>query len=160
ACRWVLWRAGRGRARATWCAEPRARCAATSAGAAPTETELPSHGTAPRRVFRASPPKELIVQSLTFSALPAALVDATRAAGLDSGAAVGPEDDGSSFPVRCCLTDEHAAGEVLLLSVQMPAADSPYTAPSPVYIHRGPCSGREPSAAVPEILRSRRLSLR
>jgi hypothetical protein len=100
------------------------------------------------------------MQPLSFSALPPALVDAARSAALASGAAVRPENDGSSFPVRCCLSEEHSADEVLLLSVQMPAADSPYTAPSPVYIHSGPCSGRSPSAIVPEILPGRRLSLR
>ena len=100
------------------------------------------------------------MRSLSFSALPPALVDAARSSALASGAAVLPEDDGGSFPVRCCLSDERSADEVLLLSVRMPSAESPYTAPSPVYIHRGPCAGREPSAVVPEILRDRRLSLR
>jgi Protein of unknown function (DUF1203) len=100
------------------------------------------------------------VQPLRFSALSPEIVDDARSSALASGRAVVPDGDGSPFPVRCCLSDEHAADDVLLLSVQVPAADSPYTARSPVYVHRSPCPGREPSAAVPEILRSRRLSLR
>jgi hypothetical protein len=97
---------------------------------------------------------------LRFSALPVALVDEARASALARGAAVLPEDDGGSFPVRCCLTEEPSAERVLLLSIGVPAADSPYTARSPVYIHRDACPGREPSADPPEILAARRVSLR
>lgn len=100
------------------------------------------------------------MQSLRFSALPAPLVAEARSSALAAGTAVIPEDDGGSFPVRCCLTEEHAADRVLLLSVQAPCADSPYTARSPVYVHRDSCSGHQPSAAPPEILAARRLSLR
>jgi hypothetical protein len=97
---------------------------------------------------------------LRFSALPAALVAEARSSALARGTAVAPDDDGGSFPVRCCLAEESSAERVLLLSVAVPAADSPYTARSPVYIHRDACPGREPTADPPEILAARRLSLR
>jgi hypothetical protein len=98
--------------------------------------------------------------SLRFSPLPPTLVAEARAASLNAGTAVLPEDDGGSFPVRCCLSEEPAAEQVLLLSVKPPSAESPYAARSPVYIHRDACAGREPAGQVPEILATRRLSLR
>jgi len=100
------------------------------------------------------------MSDLCFSALPTRLVDDARASALADGTAVVPDDDGGTFPVRCCLTEERSAERVLLLSVAVPAAESPYTARSPVYIHRDACPGRAPSAEPPEILAARRLSLR
>jgi hypothetical protein len=100
------------------------------------------------------------MSQLRFSALPVDLVDEARASSLAGGTAVVLDDDGGTFPVRCCLTEEPSADRVLLVSVAVPAQDSPYTARSPVYIHRDGCAGREPSAEPPEILAARRLSLR
>lgn len=97
---------------------------------------------------------------LRFSALPAPLVAAARTSSLAAGTAVLPEHDGAPFPVRCCLSDEQDADRVLLLSMEVPAADSPYSARSPVYIHREACGGCEPSVEAPEMLTARRLSLR
>jgi uncharacterized protein DUF1203 len=98
--------------------------------------------------------------ALRFSALPQPLVDEARSAALAAGTAVVPADDDMPFPVRCCLSDETRADRVLLVSVQPPVADSPYTARSPVYVHRQACPGRPVGSPIPEILATRRLSLR
>jgi hypothetical protein len=87
-------------------------------------------------------------------------VDEARASSLARGTAVVPDDDGGPFPVRCCLTEEPSADRVLLLSMAVPSQESPYTARSPVYIHRDGCPGSEPSTEPPEILAARSLSLR
>jgi hypothetical protein len=100
------------------------------------------------------------MSQLRFSALPTPLVDDARASALGDGTALVPHGDDGTFPVRCCLTEEHSADRVLLLSIAVPAAESPYTARSPVYIHRDACPGRPPSAQPPEILAARRVSLR
>ncbi len=100
------------------------------------------------------------MSDLRFSALPRPLLDQARAAAVAAGTAVIPADDDTPFPVRCCLSDETRADRVLLVSVQPPVADSPYTVRSPVYIHRDSCSGQAPAASAPEILTTRRLSLR
>jgi hypothetical protein len=97
---------------------------------------------------------------LTFLALPPSLVDRAREAALEAGRAVVAEPDDSPFPVRCCLTDVSAEEGVLLLSIRPPGAESPYAAAGPVYVHRERCQGYRGGAGVPDVLRSRLLSLR
>jgi hypothetical protein len=99
------------------------------------------------------------MSSLAFSALSPTLIEQARAAGLAAGAVAEAADDGP-FPVRCCLTDASADEGVLLVSLQPPCAGSPYMAASPVYIHSHRCGGYRADGAVPEVLRSRLLSLR
>ena len=99
------------------------------------------------------------MSSLTFSALSPTLIEQARAAALAAGAVAEAADDGP-FPVRCCLTDASADEGVLLVSLQPPCAGSPYTAAGPVYIHSHRCGGYRAHGAVPEMLRSRLLSLR
>jgi hypothetical protein len=99
------------------------------------------------------------MSSLAFSALSPTLIEQARAAALAAGA-VAQAADSSPFPVRCCLTDASADEGVLLLSLQPPCADSPYTAASPVYVHSHRCGGYRADGSVPEMLRSRLLSLR
>jgi hypothetical protein len=99
------------------------------------------------------------MSSLAFSALSPTLIEQARAAAVAAGAVAETADD-SPFPVRCCLTDASADEGVLLLSLQPSCADSPYTAASPVYIHSHSCGGYRADGTVPEMLRSRLLSLR
>jgi hypothetical protein len=98
--------------------------------------------------------------SLVYSALPPSLVEEARSAALAAGTAVEAAGDDGPFPVRCCLADVQSGNGVLLLSLQPPCEQSPYTAASPVYVHAAACAGHRPSGDVPEILRERRLSLR
>jgi hypothetical protein len=96
---------------------------------------------------------------LAFSALSPTLIEQARAAALAAGAVLQAADD-SPFPVRCCLTDASAGEGVLLLSLQPPSADSPYAAAGPVYVHSRSCGGYRADGSVPQMLRSRLLSLR
>jgi uncharacterized protein DUF1203 len=97
----------------------------------------------------------------TITPLPLDLIDEARSAAIAEGRAVEvTSDDDAPYPVRCCLHDASAEEGVLLLSVRPPGADSPYMAPSPVYVHRDRCAGYRPHGAVPDLLRGRLLSLR
>jgi Protein of unknown function (DUF1203) len=49
---------------------------------------------------------------------------------------------------------------VLLVSARPATAASPYAAPGPIYLHRDACGGYRPDGDVPEILRTRLLSVR
>ena len=68
---------------------------------------------------------------------------------------------GGPYPVRCCLRDVDDAGEVVLASVMPFRGESPYAAPSPVYVHAERCEGHTVEHdAVPAMLRGRILSVR
>jgi hypothetical protein len=98
--------------------------------------------------------------TLTYHALSPALAEQARRVAFDAGSAVTAMADDAPFPVRCCLRDAGADEHVVLLSAQPSTAPSPYAAPGPIYLHRDACEGYHADGGVPEILRSRLLSVR
>ena len=78
----------------------------------------------------------------------------------EPGAVPAAAGDGP-YPVRCCLADEEDGRGVVLTSVMPFRGESPYAARSPVYVHAERCAGHVAEQdAVPELLRSRLLSVR
>src|SRR5438105_133705 len=115
------------------------------------------------RAFRVLPPTNLerrTMTELTFHALPPLLAEQARRVAVEHGLAVTPAEDDGPFPVRCCLRDATAGEGVVLLSAQPVTAPSPYAAPGPIYLHRDSCDGYTANGEVPEMLRSRLLSVR
>jgi hypothetical protein len=98
--------------------------------------------------------------TLTYHALSPALAEQARRVAFDAGSAVTAIAADAPFPVRCCLRDASADEHVVLLSAQPATAPSPYAAPGPIYLHRDACEGYHGDGSVPEILRSRLLSVR
>jgi hypothetical protein len=98
--------------------------------------------------------------TLTYHALSPILAERARRAAFDAGSAVTAIADDAPFPVRCCLRDASGDEQVVLLSAQPSTAASPYAAPGPIYLHRDACDGYHSDGSVPEILRSRLLSVR
>ncbi|MDX6494536.1 MAG: hypothetical protein QOE17_522 [Gaiellales bacterium] len=101
------------------------------------------------------------MSAFTFHALPPTLADDARREALHHGRAVAVVEGGDGpYPVRCCLRDAEAGEGVLLLSAQPVTTPSPYAAPGPIYLHRDACEGYRAGGEVPEILRTRLLSVR
>lgn len=60
----------------------------------------------------------------------------------------------SGAPCRHCLHPADAGDELLLLTFQPFGGDSPYTVPSPIFIHAEPCAPYAVTGEVPPVVRS------
>ena len=96
----------------------------------------------------------------TIRALPSDLTEDARRVSIERGLAVDVSGQDAPYPVRCCLRDAGPHEQVLLLSAQPITETSPYAATGPIYLHRHPCDGYRHDGQVPEMLRSRLLSVR
>lgn len=101
------------------------------------------------------------MNEFTIAALPPDIANAIR-----SGAAAGhipavrSVADGAGYPCRQCLRDVEPGDDVLLVSYQPFRGESPYAAPSPVFIHAADCGPHPDEREVPDQLRTRLLSVR
>ncbi|HEY4609502.1 MAG TPA: DUF1203 domain-containing protein [Ilumatobacteraceae bacterium] len=68
-------------------------------------------------------------------------------------------DEKPGFPCRQCLRDAEIGEAMILVSYDPFEESSPYRCPSPIFIHRSPCTPFE-GKAVPEQLTGRTLSVR
>ncbi len=64
------------------------------------------------------------------------------------------------FPCRQCLRDAEIGEELILVSHDPFAADSPYRSASPIFLHREPCGDPVEMTSVPEQFAVRQLSVR
>jgi len=64
------------------------------------------------------------------------------------------------FPCRQCLRDAEIGEELILVSHDPFAADSPYRSASPIFLHREPCGDPVETTSVPEQFAVRQLSVR
>jgi len=80
---------------------------------------------------------------LTYQAIPAAELDAIRAAGRDE--AGNPLEvralEGGGSPLRCCLREARAGERVLLIAYTPPGTAGAYAERGPVFIHAERCAG-------------------
>lgn len=97
----------------------------------------------------------------TIEALPEPMVRAIRETGTDERSvparrvtAVDPR-----YPCRRCLREAAFMSEVLLVSINPFATDSPYAQRSPAFVCVR-CAHDEPAASMPEIVTTRRVNLR
>lgn len=84
-----------------------------------------------------------ITSTLVFEPIPAAELDAIRAAGMDeAGNRLTPQaDTGGGSPLRCCLRETRPGEQVLLLAYTPPGTAGPYAERGPVFVHADPCGG-------------------
>lgn len=68
--------------------------------------------------------------------------------------------EASGFPCRVSLADATAGEELLLLSFQHQAADSPYRASGPIFVRRGVARAELQVNEVPSLVQRRLMSLR
>lgn len=100
-----------------------------------------------------------VVHMFNITAMDASTADRLRAAAL----VVRIADESPGYPCRQCLRDADVGEELVLVSYdpfEGFGEHSPYRSASPVFLHRDDCSTRLDTAAVPEQLARRRLSLR
>lgn len=64
------------------------------------------------------------------------------------------------YPCRVSLADAEPGEELLLITFDHQAGDSPYRSSGPIYVRRNAETAQCPPGAVPEMLRRRLLSLR
>ena len=69
-------------------------------------------------------------------------------------------DTKPGYPCRVSLADAEPGEVAILVPYRHQPADSPYRASGPVYVRQGVTEARVPAGAVPELLRSRLLSVR
>jgi hypothetical protein len=69
-------------------------------------------------------------------------------------------DQPNSYPCRRCLLDAEVGETMLLVSYDPFLGDSPYRGAGPIFVHERHCEPFDKSAAVPDQLRRRLLSLR
>ena len=75
-------------------------------------------------------------------------------------------DESPGYPCRQCLRDAELDEELVLVSYDpfdragIDADDSPYRSASPIFLHRHDCGGRFDTAALPDQLTLRQLSVR
>ncbi|GEM_PF-175089 len=81
--------------------------------------------------------------SLLYQAIPAAELDAIRAAGRDEAGnplEVQVHRDGGA-PLRCCLREARPGERLLLIAYTPPGTAGAYAERGPVFIHAGRCAG-------------------
>ncbi len=76
------------------------------------------------------------------------------------GGAVYVADTHPGFPCRQCLRDGEIGDEMLLVSHDPFATDSPYRSASPIFLHRHDCSASVHDGPLPSQLTGRQLSVR
>ncbi|MCB2176258.1 MAG: DUF1203 domain-containing protein [Actinomycetales bacterium] len=64
------------------------------------------------------------------------------------------------YPCRQCLRDARVGDELVLVSYDPFEGDSPYRAPTAIFLHRRDCGTPEPGPALPAQLARRRLAVR
>ncbi len=69
-------------------------------------------------------------------------------------------DSKPGYPCRHCLRDAEVGEALLLVSHDPFTTDSPYRSPSPIFIHRDPCSPPNDPANIPVQLTGRQLAVR
>ena len=75
-------------------------------------------------------------------ALPAGLLDETRASGLDvSGNPIEHVVAAGGEPLRCCLRNAEPGEHAILFGYEPPIPVSPYREIGPVFAHAQPCAG-------------------
>jgi hypothetical protein len=99
----------------------------------------------------------MLTALLTISPIDAATAERLRSLP-DPVVRIADSDPG--YPCRQCLRDAAIGDELILVSFDPFTLATPYRTASPVFLHRHDCSARFDSAAVPEQLRRRRLSVR
>jgi hypothetical protein len=89
-----------------------------------------------------------------ITAMPTPVADALRAGIPTAGTAprrVVLTEAGA--PCRHCLQPGQVGDEMLLVSYQPFAGDSPYAVPSPVFVHAGPCPRYPATSRIPTLVR-------
>jgi hypothetical protein len=69
-------------------------------------------------------------------------------------------DEHPGYPCRQCLRDADIGDELILVSHDPFATDSPYRSASPIFLHRSSCEAHVNGPALPEQLTRRQLSVR
>lgn len=64
------------------------------------------------------------------------------------------------YPCRQCLRDAQVGDELVLVSHDPFEGDSPYRAPTAIFLHRHDCGAPDPGPALPAQLARRRLAVR
>lgn len=100
---------------------------------------------------------------MSFRILPLPAADADRLR--RDATIVRLADESPGFPCRACLCDAAVGDELVLVSYDPfagwdAATTSPYHSAGPVFVHRRDCSAEIDTAAVPDQLERRRLSVR
>ena len=94
-------------------------------------------------------------------ALPAAVLDAVRATGLDvSGHPVEHLSASGGEPLRCCLRNAEPGEHAILFGYEPPIPASPYREIGPVFAHAQRCAGPDQVAGYPADWRGRPQVLR
>ncbi len=91
---------------------------------------------------------------LTYQAIPAAELDAIRAAGQDeAGNRLNVIVLGEPAPLRCCLREARPGERLLLIAYSPPGTAGAYAERGPVFIHADRCPGyRTPHQYPPEFM--------
>ena len=76
------------------------------------------------------------------------------------GGQVRVADSHPGYPCRQCLRDAQVGDELILVSHDPFAGDSPYRAPTAIFLHRHDCGTPDPGPALPAQLTRRRLAVR
>ena len=96
--------------------------------------------------------------------IPQAVADRIRETRKDGHGNTGIEptraDAPRGFPCRVCLEEAKVGEEVLLFSYSPFERPVPYRSVGPVFVHARSCAPYGPRASVPELMRSRLISLR
>jgi len=102
------------------------------------------------------------VGRLAFEPIPAAQLDAIRAAGRDEAGNLLEvrvlEDSGA--PLRCCLREARAGERVLLIAYTPPGTAGAYAERGPVFVHAERCEGYPTPAQYPPGLAHRQQVVR
>lgn len=99
---------------------------------------------------------------LTYEAIPAAELDAIRAAGRDeAGNEIAPRMDADGGnPLRCCLRETLPGEKVLLIAYTPPGGAGAYAERGPLFVHAEQCEGYRTPDRYPPALRHRQQVVR
>jgi Protein of unknown function (DUF1203) len=100
-----------------------------------------------------------MVDMSTFTILPLAAADAEHLRQLPDPI-VHVADESPGYPCRACLRDAEVGDELILVSHDPFALDSPYRSASPIFVHRHPCEADTATGEIPAQLERRLLSVR
>src|SRR5437870_6892912 len=108
--------------------------------------------------------EEAAMDSFRVVPIPQAVADRIRETRKDGHGNTGIEptraDAPRGFPCRVCLEEAKVGEEVLLFSYSPFERPVPYRSVGPVFVHARSCAPYGPRASVPELMRSRLISLR
>ncbi len=100
--------------------------------------------------------KTMPVESYQLRPIDPGTADTFRAV----GGAIDVATEYPGYPCRQCLRDAEVGDELLLVSHDHFTKDTPYRSPSPIFLHREPCTPPEDLHELPTQLTERQLSVR